>query len=763
MDRRKPRHNQKGKVTPSRTEQGVAGHNFLLGYGERLTSQVTVSKGSGPKRHPYSVEEAKSLLLPKAINIVQNVSILPRLAMPKNEIVAILTLHPSYIAKSYFPINFLKAAGFKAIGSRYKTLKPRKSNIKRKGAHELTTELYVAGTIDAFSSLSTKIERWRPGSLESEDLRKIEDMYLLDPESKIIKPRSKESHQKYEIVIHIPPGEKPDIILSAFESYLESLKVKANLNRRIHTMGLCFIPLEMPKDRVEEVAKFSYLRVIRSMPKLRPVLPILRSAQAQPFDCDLPGQGPINSDIRIAVLDGGLPQRTELERWVKYYKGPDLASEVPEYQHHGFAVTSAVLFGPLEQDKAIDVPYAGVDHYCVLDSNTGTSSDLFDVLERIKTIVQSQRYEFINLSLGPDLPIEDDQVHAWTAVIDELLAENKILVAIAAGNGGENDRQSGNARIQVPSDCVNALAIGASNSRGPSWNRAPYSSVGPGRSPGYIKPDVMAFGGVNTEPFWVLNYQSPNRSFATYGTSFSAPSALRLAVGVRALFGNTISPLALKALLIHHSEDNGHARSDVGWGRIPNQIEDIVMCPTGAAHILYQGELEPAKYLRVPIPLPSGSLQGLINIRCTLCFTTEIDPAHPIHYTRGGLEVIFRPHKDSKSGPEKHAKSASFFSPDKSYLTEGELRRQAFKWETVFKAQKRLRASSLKDPVLDVHYIARAEGHGARDPKRIPYAFVITIDAPNNPNLYDGIVNRYRTQLEPLQPVIEIPIENKGL
>jgi hypothetical protein len=73
----------------------------------------------------------------------------------------------------------------------------------------------------------------------------------------------------------------------------------------------------------------------------------------------------------------------------------------------------------------------------------------------------SRQYQFINLSLGPDLPIEDTEVHAWTSVIDDLLSDGETLMTVAVGNNGEMDRESGNARIQVPSDCVNALAVGA--------------------------------------------------------------------------------------------------------------------------------------------------------------------------------------------------------------------------------------------------------------------------------------------------------------
>jgi hypothetical protein len=37
------------------------------------------------------------------------------------------------------------------------------------------------------------------------------------------------------------------------------------------------------------------------------------------------------------------------------------------------------------------------------------------------------------LSLGPDLEVEDQEVHAWTSVIDELLSDGDTLISAMAG------------------------------------------------------------------------------------------------------------------------------------------------------------------------------------------------------------------------------------------------------------------------------------------------------------------------------------------
>ena len=156
-------------------------------------------------------------------------------------------------------------------------------------------------------------------------------------------------------------------------------------------------------------------------------------------------------------------------------------------------------------------------------------------------------------------------------------------------------------------------------------------------------------------------------------------------------------------------------------------------------------------------------------ITATICYATAVDPEDPCSYTRSGLEVAFRPHgekfskvKDEGGGnlvDSTHPKTDSFFQL-RDYSTEKERRRDAHKWETVLHRCKTKRASSLKDPVFDIHFAPRAYGAiaPAHMTEKIRYALVITVRSKNTPNLYDQIVQRYRTQLRPLVPVVQIPI-----
>jgi len=122
------------------------------------------------------------------------------------------------------------------------------------------------------------------------------------------------------------------------------------------------------------------------------------------------------------------------------------------------------------------------------------------------------------------------------------------------------------------------------------------------------------------------------------------PAALRLGLGVRTCLGDVIKPLANKALLIHCAHDHHGKRDEHGWGCIPHNLDELIICPDGTARILYQGELRPGKYVRAQIPVPAEGMTGMVTIRATFCYTTRTDPEDPGNYTRSGLVVVFRPH-----------------------------------------------------------------------------------------------------------------------
>lgn len=739
-------------------------NNLIIGYGERLASDIARPLAGAPKKHPYSFSEARKRLAPKMEATTTALDELPDELCPNDQTVALVTLHPAYLAKSYYPGNLFKAYGLETVGSRAREVSPEKWTKKKPPESAVTSELFVAGSRPHFHALAADIGKAGLPAQITNDLIKIEDFRAQPVEEKLKPLRSRDDEPLLEVVLHAQPVRADAYILEGFEAYLETLDINVNLDkRRFFAEGLCFLPLRVPREIAAEVVKYSFLRLAREMPRLRQFRPVACATPGfTPFACLLPSETAIDHDIRVAVFDGGVKANSNLDPWVSRKKTKGIGDPVPEFQNHGTAVTSALLFGPLQDGAAAERPYANVDHYRVLDVDTlnDDQEELYTVLERIEDVLESRpKYDFINLSLGPDLPIEDGDVHAWTAVLDQLFADGQTLPAIAVGNSGELDWKSGNARIQTPSDCVNALAVGGCDRVGAGWKRAGYSSIGPGRSPGVVKPDGVAFGGSSKEPYWVLNAENPGAAMPIAGTSFAAPTALRTAVGLKAHFGGLLTPLAIKALLLHHCDDGGHDKAEVGWGRIPDEIDRIVITDQHSAHIIYQGLLRPASWVRMQIPIPSEML-GMVDITATFCFATSTDPQDPLNYTRSGLEVRFRPHDQKRKDPKQlHADSKHFFQAKDVSFDESDMRADAHKWETTLHKTRSMRASGLRNPVLDVHYNAREGGRNAQAADKIPYALVITITSKKTRNLYDKILQRYPTILEPLKPVVEIPIQ----
>lgn len=732
--------------------------NFLIGRGELLTHDI-----KGPKRKPgkaevYPLQVAKRRLSPQFSETASALDALPPESCPGDFGVARLTMNPSYIARSFFPAAMLRTVGLESVGSRTVRITP--DGWTKKGAPQecTTTELFVAGKRQAFRNLRS----WARGLVEETDealdLAHIERFAAFLPKERIANYGSKKD-RFFEVGIHLLPDEDRLFVQRAFAGYAKRVGVKVHSTLGFTAGGLWFVPVEGKPGDMERLAEFVFIRVIRPVPKLRGLRPAHR-ARSVAVDCSLPNEQPLSSEPKVAILDGGLPKQHAIAPWVRSYRVLDEdAKDDPDGLEHGLAVTSAFLFGPIHPNGAAARPFAYVDHLRVLDRDSGAEDplELYRTLGFVEQVLLSRQYQFVNLSLGPDLPVEDTDVHAWTSVIDDLLSDGDTLMAVAIGNNGERDRTSGNARVQVPSDCVNALAVGASNDTEAKWTRAPYSAIGPGRSPGVVKPDLMAFGGAAAKYFHVLAAGKKPTLLPQLGTSFASPYLLRSAVGIRAILGSELSPLAIKALLVHAADPLEHDKLEVGWGKVPEDLMDVITCPQGIARVVYQGELKPGKYLRAPLPLPAGGLKGNIRLKATFCYASPTDPQDAAAYTRAGLETVFRPNEDRVKDGKANADTKGFFDM-KNFATEEERRSDMGKWETVLHGAKNMRGSSLKNPVFDIHYNAREAGGRAMNAEKIRYALIITVEAPKHADLYNEILRAYAKTLIPIQPQVSLPI-----
>ncbi|WP_387467294.1 S8 family peptidase [Photorhabdus sp. RM323S] len=728
--------------------------NLLLGYGETLTGEVQIKNGNGPKNKPYTYEENAPVIMRELQGVLRNIQALPEEVMPNGEAIAKITLHPAFLAKSYFPVLLFKKFSLKSVGSKSVRVRPRTVVGGRGKPKEESTSacIYVSGKAKDFLDLYNAMHNDRLNKGQKKEIITFEEVSFFEPIEKIKNIESSENVRKLEVALHTPSSNNG--VLRSFIDYALSCGAKINENKIINMNGLTFMPIIANADEAARVAEFSFLRAIRDLPSLRINNPVFTRILTENGGLELPQEKAINENIKVAIFDGGIGN-TDFEPWVKEYTFSESSKTSGQLLSHGQDVTSTVLFGAIAKGQSeLPIPYAKADHYRVLDNSIdGEDDDLFDVLLRIKSVLDKVNYDYINLSLGPRFPVDDDDVHVWTSTLEQYLSSGKTLCTVAVGNDG--CLAEGLNRIQPPLDLVNALAVGAANSLSPIWEKSDYSCIGPGRSPGFVKPDGVAFGGSKDEPFEIY---SPflGGVVQTAGTSFSSPLVLRQAIGLVASLQYDITPLTAKALLIHHAENNGSERSHVGWGRFPHDISDVIYCGDDEVKVIYQGELKPSQHLRASIPYPDIPVNGVIDLKATFCFTTPVDVEHPVNYTKSGLVVTMR-----KTPKDKIGATFPLFNSKNIYATEEELREDSHRWETTLRSEHTFNKGTLKDPCFDVIYYGRDCGMKVEieDLPNLSYVLIVSLKAKDTPELYNNIRQRYQT-LQPIQIQQQIRLQS---
>lgn len=738
-------------------------HNYLLGSGERLASPVKISKGGGDKNPPYTFQQARERLSKRLTTAVRDFTLLPRDAKPNGQVVALLTMHPRYVSKSDYPLELLAEVGLRSVGSRSASIRPDAWGVEKHPESALSDQIFVAGRNDAFSRWIERLGAWSGRQAFAQQVQHIESLEAYKAADKLHGVDADDREGVLEVVLH-NAGDRT--IIEAFEAYAQARNAQVLMDRARDVRGLTFIPVQTVFSAAEDLARFAFVRVARAMPSLRPIQSPLTRSLGEAIQ--LPTQDCADDSFRTVVFDGGLPSSavTALEKWVTLIEPPGIGKPLPAFQEHGLAVTSALLFGPLASGALPPQPISKVDHVRVLDEKAGDALDYVDVLDRILSHLDSNptKYQFVNISLGPDTPAVDDEVTYWTAALDQRFAHGRVLATVAVGNQGEADLASKLNRIQPPADGVNVLAVGAATGNGSGWLRAPYSCIGPGRSPGFVKPDSLIFGGCDAESFGVLAARKTLTAAPTTGTSFASPYALRSGTAVRAQLADRLSPLAIRALLIHRAEPGTHPRAEVGWGRFESDPERLITCDDDEAIVIYQGVLPIGEHLRAKIAMPKEGVVGDVFLTATLVIAPEVDPEHASAYTRAGLEVAFRPNKDrfsvDKDGnPSKHPKAGSFYSAASLYHSpEYQLRAEDFKWEPCRRNTQKYESTKLNAPFFDIYYHSREKATKSQLPDPIPYAFIVGIKAPGVKDLYNRIVRAYSSVLVPLRPQLRIAV-----
>lgn len=743
----------------------------ILGNGEKYALPNTyVGTPPGDLPRPYPPHDAVRRVSHKLNIIIEQYDNLPKEVTPNDEIVTKLTLHPSFLAKSYYPSKIFNDYNLKSLGSKEVFVKPEvAANKEQRERAVSSSQYYVAGKKSAYEKLINDIAKSIVDSDLSAELGRIEDISIFSGKEKcVISSDSLESIEStYEVVLHA--GGDSQKTVDEFYAFVEGLTGYAYKEKTRHVNGLTFCFIKIRSEKIEYLAEFVYVRVVRAASRIK-----FSDFFDDQSDSSLEYAGRVaNSsfDIKslpsVAILDGGLFLENFHSHSVRYFDLTSSSDGPSPIFLHGELVTSAVIYGQINDLLEDDHEIIPVDHFKVYCESDESDIALVNVLDRISSVIKSKKYKIINISLGPCVPRPDDEPSLWTATLDELASDGETLIIVAAGNGGEaaDDVCEDLARIQPPADMLNGLSVGAANSMGKEWGKASYSSIGPGRRPGYIKPDAVFFGGESHDGGEKINLigLSDYQQKSIHGTSFAAPLVTRLAALIDLKTQGKLTVPVIRALLIHSTENAGIDKKLCGWGRIEENINNILFCDDDRVTVIYKGTLKSSSGVRAAIPWPQvmANKYAKVNLSATLCFYTDVDQKHTVSYTRSGIEIVFRPHSDrfvfnkDLNRYSSEAKPRSLFNKKNILGNEQSLRKNSHKWETCYKVQDRFVTSSVKEPSLDIRYLTRDEGHPLtpkemKNLKPLSYALVVTISVDKEIGLYSEIINEYKL-LTPLE------------
>jgi hypothetical protein len=764
----------------------------LFAGGERLRQKVEPGSGGGPKWHPRTMEQAVELLSPQVARLQEAAASTPS-GLRGSRVVFEAKVSPNYLANSYFPTTLFREADLVPVGTRggmgeYVT--PKKREQSETKTYLLAADERALGKVSALLhgqfSESATLKRAR------ESLRQFELIQMPTVAETLREPTDSADTKIWEAVFHPlfdlqgeRSSQEASIVFGRWNALISSLggAVERDFVRSIK--GLTFMPVRLSPDAAREAARFNPLRAIRPMPSIRP-LPIspLRINSTEDEAPNPPaGQRP-QSDLRVATFDGGVDAGiAQLAPFVQQF---DLTTEDPDSEcvAHGSLVSSTILYGAGHDQGELATPEIGVDHFRVLPVPPASADlELYWILDRITEQVQRGGYRIVNLSLGPELCVEDDdEPHAWTAQLDELAEERDVLFVSAVGNNGELDAGIGANRVQVPGDMANGIGVGACDRRPPEsgWSRAPYSAVGPGRPGCRMQPTGVAFGGVAGRAFRGITKGGVIAE--AEGTSFAAPTVVHGLAGLSATLGSRgADPRLLRAFAVHCAEPSSPFDPEgSGFGRIPERFDNLLECKANEATVLYRDTIARGEAVSLPFPLVDAAVDGrTVKLRWTIALAVPTDPRNPVEYTQAGIEVAFRPHaqkftftnretKDSKkvnvveeAGEAQRLMAEGYdFSnlpatrSPTQHRHEARRRRDEAKWETVLHSQLGMRSSSLFRPQLTATYLAREEGM-LTDAPPLEFVMLLTLRAPKGVDLYNATRVNY-PQLTPLRT--ELPL-----
>lgn len=752
----------------------------ILYKGELYSIPVLKRNSGGSKALPFTYEQAKEKIMGNIKNITSQISRMSESARLPNEIIMCMRMHPDFSAKSYYPDSLFDSTtekfGLQEVGSRiWKTV----DNLSTENKEKEGKLYFVRGTQKSLQKLTRQLEREEFSLTKKfkDDVCKLVNIDLLSADEQISGIPDDWTSGRLEAVLH-PFDIDKEIALDEFLKKLSTAGVDLDKVRyKQYDEGITFISLYGDRSIISGLSGYNPLRTLhplsmRNFAEISRGFSIIGAPKASPF-ANLP-------EVIVGVIDGGyITGNPVLDPYVET-EDCVTGEAFQGYCDHGTQVTSAVLYGSLNRYKNSDQlpePMVRVKNFRVLSSET-SDPDLYEVIDAIENIIPlNNEIKVYNLSLGPSGQILDDHICRFTFACDSLIYKYGIIFCTAVGNDGELD---GYNRIQAPADMINGLAVSAFSKVDNVISRAPYSCIGPGREGNKLKPDLSAFGGCAQNPIQLFNEQTNSRVL-NCGTSFASPLVSSATSQLMGYSDDSINNLVARALIIHGVSERSVGHSyELGHGVLPDDIQQFVSCPNKTYTLIYNGEIEPGKYVELPIPWTDEITEGNANFRWTVATLTAVDPQSPDDYSTSSIVTSFYPNSSKfkfKNGSkttlvdiDKEAdrvvqlmadgwvKDATFpvsESGQTPFEAENELRAD-YKWDSLESRKRNKKASMVRNPMFHLHALQRGQRFNA---DKVQYALILTVEAAKaEVDLYSKVRANY-SALVPIRLDIDNQIE----
>lgn len=378
----------------------------------------------------------------------------------------------------------------------------------------------------------------------------------------------------------------------------------------------------------------------------------------------------------VGVIDTPFNKDVYFGDWVEYESmldedGIEVKSE--DYIH-GTEVSSIIVDGPSFNPGLDD----GCGRFRVRHFGVATKGKFssYSILRSIrKAVSQNRDIKVWNLSLGSILPIKRDFISPEAAEIDRLQNEFDVIFIIAGTNGNPDDKPM---RIGAPADSLNSIVVNSVTLEG---RPASYHRIGPVLS-FFHKPDISYYGGDRGQ---LMHVCTPLGEELVQGTSFAAPWVTRKVAYL--IYKMGFSREVAKALIIDAAA--GWSRKDgascsIGYGVVPQRIEDIVKTPDDEIRFILTGTTDAYETYTYRLPVPIYNEKHPFYARATLCYFPKCFRDQGVDYTSTEMDIHFGRVKDNNGRAEIHSINMNTQGDEGgSPLYEPEARKLYRKWDNV--------------------------------------------------------------------------------